>query len=145
MQFPPAIARVVAASLLVACSANSPAAPSSSLVIATDSTRYSSRNGAGAWVWVSMRNVSSRPVALAGCGGFDVYPQVERQDDSGWDLAFTPPCARRYAPLELAPGDGIGIGVIPMIAGKYRVRAPLYADSTRMARSEETSQVFSVY
>ena len=143
MQFLPATVRVVAASLLVACSTI--AAPSSSLVIATDSTRYSSRNGAGAWVWVSMRNVSSHAVELAGCGGFDVYPQVERQDDSGWDLAFTPPCARRYAPLELAPGDGIGIGVIPMIAGKYRVRAPLYADSTRMARSEETSQVFSVY
>jgi len=143
MQFLPATVRVVAASLLVACSTIS--APSSSLVIATDSTRYSSRNGAGAWVWVSMRNVSSRPVELAGCGGFDIYPQVERQGDSGWSLAFTPPCDEGYGPLELAPGEGIGMGVIPMIAGTYRVRAPLYTDSTHMARSEEASPVFSVY
>jgi len=143
MHFLPATACVIAASLIVGCSTSS--APSSTLVITTDSTRYSSRAGAGAWVWVSMRNVSSRPVELAGCGGFDVYPQVEREGDSGWSLAFTPPCSRRYAPLELAPGDGIGIGVVPMISGKYRVRAPLYTDSARMARSQETSQVFSVY
>jgi hypothetical protein len=131
------------APLVVSCADD--VSPASTLVITTDSTRYASHGSDGAWVWVSIRNVSSRPVQLAGCGGFDVFAQLERAQASSWVTADTPACSRAYAPTELAPGEGIGVGAIPKTAGSYRIRAPLFADAAHVTRSEESSAVFDVY
>ena len=119
--------------------------PGPDLVITTDSARYAAQATVGAFVWVSIRNVSTHPVQLAGCGGFDVYPQMEREQASAWVEADTPLCSRTYAPLQLDPGTGIGVAVLPKAAGSYRIRAPLFADTAHMTSSSESSAIFVVY
>jgi hypothetical protein len=136
-------ALVLLAPLVVSCADN--VSPASTLVITTDSTRYSAHGSDGAWVWVSIRNVSSHAVQLAGCGGFNVYAQIERAQLSGWVTADTPVCSRIYEPTELDPAQGLGVGAIPKAAGSYRIRAPLFADSSHVTRSVESSAVFDVY
>ena len=128
---------------LVACTDRT--SPHPTLMIIVDSTRYASHGDDGAWVWVSIRNVSSNPVQLAGCGGFHVFPQLEREQDAVWTSADTPVCSRLYAPLEIAPGAGIGMGALPSTVGTYRIRAPLYGDGAHVIRSAESSRVFEIY
>ena len=134
---------VPAASLVTACSDR--VAPQPDLLIRTDSARYASQGALGAWVWVSIVNVSSHPVVLAGCGGFDVFPQIEEERGAEWLVVDTPACSRSYHPLEIEPGHGIGVGVLPKAVGSYRVRAPLFEDGQHVTRSPETSPVFVVY
>ena len=119
--------------------------PRTALLITADSARYAAQGTIGAWVWVSIRNVSSRPVQLAGCGGFDVFPEIERAQSATWVIVDTPICSRTYAPLQLDPGTGIGVGVLPKAAGTYRIRAPIFNDAAHMTGSTESSAIFVVY
>jgi hypothetical protein len=68
----------------------------------------------------------------------------ERWWNNAWEDQTFASC-QTFLPVELGPGETISLAATVRVIGAFRLRIPLYVDSTRYSLAAETSPVFEVY
>ena len=114
------------------------------LQITTDRASYDFVTSSGPLVRVVFVNASTQTVLLAACGNW-VAHVLEKETGGQWDDATRESCGPTpYEPFALASGDSLRTGVNPITVGRFRVRAALYGDGTKVTLSRETSPPFEI-
>ena len=131
---------VALAALVIAC--RDVSAPEPSLRIQTSDTNYVLDRSPFRPIPATVTNVSSQPITLAVCDSI-VTPLSERWYDGRWSGLLVLTCGP-LKPVRLQPGETRELDVRASILGRFRLRVPLFFDSTHQIPSLETSPAFNI-
>jgi hypothetical protein len=128
------------AALVTAC--RDVSAPEPALHIQTSDISYPLNGGIGRQIPATVTNVGLQPITLAACGTL-VTSLPERWLDGRWEDQTFLACDT-LTPLRLDPGETRELYVVVRVVGAFRLRVPLFIDSTHQVPSPEASPVFNI-
>jgi len=147
------VGSVVAITALVIACRNVSAPPAEpTLRIQTSDTSYVLDQSPYRYIPATVTNVGSQPVTLAICdsivGGLShrsiVAGLSEQWYEGHWVAGYPSLGCAPLIPVRLGPGETRDLDARAHILGRFRLRVPIFGDSTHFNPSRETSPVFSI-
>jgi hypothetical protein len=136
-----------AAAALVLASCSESTGPAGNVRVETTQSVYPlpGNPGPGATISFSVRNRGSETVALPQCGE-GVVPELQRFEGGAWVTVASGMCTALalYVPLLLAPGETAYGTVGTTVAGQYRLRVSVAAETGADFSSLAISPAFAV-